>query len=648
MRVTNSMISGQVVFNMQRSLKKFFQLETQMSSGRQINKPSDNPTGTLRDLNYRTELAKIDQYRKNISQGLSWMGTYDQVLADAKNFVTTAKEVALSMSNDTYDATAREASATEIESIFDQILTLSNNKLEGRSMFAGWRTQETPFVTASRGVMYLGNEGALEYEIASGQKQALNLDGASVFMRQLSTIGEEADINVGLSLNSLVADLNAGNGIDQTVGTFTIEDLNLGITSTIDLSGATTVDDILTTINTQLAADGITNMTAVLGDEGNNIKFETTPNGLLTTDTRLNWLNDAAGIDLNPGTFRVTDGAGVDVSVDVSGATTLQDVIDIFNQAMDDAAAGVPPIPGLENVTMSINAAGTGLQIDDPNGPPLGLEIEDPSGDQLTAANLGIAGTVGAQLVGQDLNPSVAFEIAETTGTTAGDLGLLGRFYSDRTGGDLDPQLTADSLLADFKNRNGVDQDRIEIWQGNDSLVLDLSDPTLVTVQDVLDRINSSVLDVTASINPAGTGIQIVNDDPYRSLTVEDSLNGRAAKDLGIYGASDMMGTLSMLANNLRNDDREGTSMLLGQLDESIDILVETRGTVGSRAVRLETTDSRLIDLNVNFTRLLSEVEDADITEVLTKLATHETNYQSALMASAKIIQPTLLDFLSR
>ena len=43
---------------------------------------------------------------------------------------------------------------------------------------------------------------------------------------------------------------------------------------------------------------------------------------------------------------------------------------------------------------------------------------------------------------------------------------------------------------------------------------------------------------------------------------------------------------------------------------------------------------------------LLSEVEDADLTELVTQLAMQETSYQSALIASSKIIQPSLLDFL--
>jgi flagellar hook-associated protein 3 FlgL len=101
-----------------------------------------------------------------------------------------------------------------------------------------------------------------------------------------------------------------------------------------------------------------------------------------------------------------------------------------------------------------------------------------------------------------------------------------------------------------------------------------------------------------------------------------------------------------MLANALDNNDRGGAGMLLEPLDSSIESMLDARGTVGTRTVRLETTSTRLTDMKLSFTKLLSEVEDADITEVLTQLSTYEANYQSALLAGAKIIQPSLLDFL--
>lgn len=640
MRVTDNMISGQVVFNMQRSLRRFFQLETQTSSGRRINKPSDDPTGTLRDLNYRSELSHIEQLRKNIGQALNWTGTYDQTLADVKDFVSTAKEIAVAMANDTYDDVARQASASEIESILEQIMTLANGKLESRSIFAGNLTRITPFEMAANGVVYRGDQGRIQFEVDAAQRLPVNLPGSSVFLQQVHTPGENADLNVGVTPTTLLADLHAGTGIDQAVGTFVISDLNLGLSSTVDVSGATTMDDVITAINTQLAADGITNMTARIGDDGNNIFLDTTENGLITGQTSVSRLNQGSGIDLQPGKLRVTNGTSIDVTVDLSSAATIDDIINEFNSQLTGA--------GVAGVSMSINAAGTGLQLDDTNVPPLNLTMSDISEFDQTASDLGLNGPIGSQLIGADLNPGVAFEIAETSGTTAADLGLRGVIYNDFAGGDLNPQLTVDSALASLRNGQGLAEGTIVIHQGERRLSIDLSDPLLVTVQDFLDRINGSSLDLTASLNPDGTGIQIINNDPTRSLTIEDDGNGRAAKDLGIYGSSDMMGTLLVLAHALENDDGEGAGILLEHLDASIQSVLDVRSDIGTRAIRLETTDNRLQDMELNFTKLLSEVEDADLADVLSKLSTHEANYQAALMAGAKIIQPSLLDFLSR
>ena len=646
MRVTNSMISDRVVFNIQRSLSRFLDLQTQQSSGRRINKPSDDPSGTLRDLNYRTELAKIEQYQSNISQAMNWTATYDQVLSDTKNFVSEAKEIAVSMSNDTYDDVARAASASQIRSLIDQIASLANTRLEDRAIFGGHRTRITPFNVTATGAVYSGNDGQIEFEVDNGQRLSVNLPGNQAFLKQLGIIGENSDLNVGVTADTLLADLHRGDGVDTAAG-FTITDQNLNITATIDLSDPliTTVDDAITKINADLAAAGITDVVAELGPDGNNIMWNTTPSGQLTGVTELDRLHDGAGINTEPGVFRLFDGGSIDMTIDISGSLTVDDIINKFNAAL---TAAVPSHPELANVSMSINAAGTGLQIDDTNLPPIGLQIEDSYDNHSVAQQLGITGAIGAQLVGADLSPSVSFEVVENGGTTGADLGLLGSFTVDQPGVDLDAALTADSSIDSLSGGNGLDRGEIVIWQGERNLVVDLSDPTIVTVQDILDRLNGSALDITASINSAGTGIQIVNDDPNRSLTVEDGRDSRTAKDLGIYGSSDMIGTMIMLANALTDDDREGAELLLQPLDNSIESMLDARGTVGTRTVRLETTNTRLVDQNLSFTKLLSEVEDADLTEVLTQLATHEANYQAALLAGAKIIQPTLLDFLSR
>ena len=640
MRVTNGMISNRVVFNMQRSLRRFMHLETSMSSGRRINKPSDDPSGTLRDLNYRTELARIGQYEKNVGQALTWMNTYDSVLSDAKDFMSSAKEVALAMANDTYDGIAREASAREIQSILDQMIQLANSQLEGRSVFGGFQTRTQPLVTAAAGAVYQGDTGQMQFEIDSSQLMTVNLNGADVFLATLNRLGETSDVDVGVTGATLLADLHLGDGVDLSgaPASLVITDQNLNLSSSVDLSGATTVQDAIDTINAQLTADGITNLTVGLGETGNALTFTTTQTGEISVFTSLDRLNNGLGIDMDPGRIMVSDGAAVNVSVDLAGAGTVGDVITAFNSQL--VAAGV------NNVTLGINASGTGFEVIDSNGPLLDLTISDISTTDQTAAGLGIAGFVGAALIGSDLNPTVSFDVAETTGTTAADLGIFGSFTSDFVGADLDPGLQAASLLADFQAGTGAGLDSFVIRQGDASLSIDLDDPLIVTVQDLLDRINNSSLDVTASINSAGTGIQVVNDDPNRSLIIEEEGVGRAAKDLGLFGASDMIGALTVLKNALDNDDREAVEMMVGTVDDGIQHLLNHRGAIGSRAIRLETTSNRLSDEELNLTELLAEVEDADMTELITQLATYENNYQASLMASAKIIQPTLMDFL--
>jgi len=643
MRVTNNMISNRVIFNMQRSITRFYQLQTDMSSGRRINKPSDDPTGALRDLSYRTELSKIEQYRSNVSQALNWTSTYDSVLNDMGNFVSTAKEIALAMSNGTYDESARQASASEIRSIFEQMIQMGNSQLEDRYIFSGFRTKTKPLTVTTNGVVYSGDRGSMEFEVESSLRMAINLNGADTFFEQLTAPGAETDLNVKLTGDTLLSDLNGGDGVDLAAGSFTVTDKNLNISVTVDLTAGppvTTVNELLTRVNNDLAAavPPITNLTAQLGPEGNNIVLQGTPNGLISADTFIDRLNDGNGVDMVPGQILVSDGVGTSVEIDLSGANTVGEIITAFNTQL--------AVAGVNNVTMGINAGNTGLVINDTNGVPLDLTVSEMSDAEQTATQLGIDGFIGASLNGDDLNPETHFEVVETTGTTANDLGLLGEFTKLRTGEDINPLLVADSRIVDLNNGTGLNDGQIVFWQGEREFTLDLGSASLSTIQDVIDAINTSGLDITASINDAGTGIQVVNNDPDRTLTIEEVGDGRAAKDLGIFGASDVLGSMLVLINCLDNDDQEGTGLLLGALDDSLQHLLKYRGVTGARSIRLETTDSRLVDMDLNFTKLLSEVEDADMTKLVAELATYENNYQASLIASSKIIQPSLLNFL--
>ena len=93
----------------------------------------------IQGLDIKAELAKNTQFLKNVSNAQNWVGMYDTSLAELKDLVTTAKEVALSMSYDTYDAEARVTAAVEIRSLIDQMVKLSESQIQGKYVFSGYR-----------------------------------------------------------------------------------------------------------------------------------------------------------------------------------------------------------------------------------------------------------------------------------------------------------------------------------------------------------------------------------------------------------------------------------------------------------------------------------------------------------------------------
>ncbi|MDQ0231453.1 flagellar hook-associated protein FlgL [Metabacillus malikii] len=85
---------------------------------------------------------------------------------------------------------------------------------------------------------------------------------------------------------------------------------------------------------------------------------------------------------------------------------------------------------------------------------------------------------------------------------------------------------------------------------------------------------------------------------------------------------------------------------LLGKLDKHIDTILSERSEMGARYNRLELIDSRLGNQEVIASRILSDNEDADIEKVITDLTIQESIHRASLAVGAKIIQPSLVDFL--
>ncbi len=120
-----------------------------------------------------------------------------------------------------------------------------------------------------------------------------------------------------------------------------------------------------------------------------------------------------------------------------------------------------------------------------------------------------------------------------------------------------------------------------------------------------------------------------------------------------LFGGAGTAGTPPKLIEDLDNfitalntGDQAGVRTAIDRIDENIDNLLMVRADVGARTNRLDLTKNRLMADDTNFTKLMSQNEDADIAEVIMKLKNEENVYRASLAGGARIIQPTLVDFL--
>lgn len=94
------------------------------------------------------------------------------------------------------------------------------------------------------------------------------------------------------------------------------------------------------------------------------------------------------------------------------------------------------------------------------------------------------------------------------------------------------------------------------------------------------------------------------------------------------------------------NDGNKLGTTDLSNVDAALDGVLRYRSEVGAKMNRVDLAKERLEDLTINFTSLLSEVEDVDVAETIMYMKSAENNYRMALSVGARIIQPSLLDYL--
>lgn len=149
-------------------------------------------------------------------------------------------------------------------------------------------------------------------------------------------------------------------------------------------------------------------------------------------------------------------------------------------------------------------------------------------------------------------------------------------------------------------------------------------------------------------LNPDGS-LNYAGDDGkiMYQVGVSDILQGNmTAQEIFRPGGKDMFKDMQDFIDALNIGDSGTVGSMIGDIDVHMENILAKVAEVGAKVNRMKLVVNRLEDDYLNFNKLLSQTEDADMAEVITRLKSEENVYMAALAGGARIIQPTLVDFL--
>lgn len=226
MRVTQSMLSNNLLRNLSNSYSKLGKLQEQINTGKKVTRPSDDPVVAMKGIGYRTELNNVEQFSRNIGEAYNWLDTTDDTLDKVGLTLQRANELVIQANNDTTTIGDREKINSELKQLRQHIQNLANTQIGDRYIFSGTKTTTAPFDVEND--KYVAGEEPLESGDAFGKSI-------------------EIEVFDGIMLQVNTTPIELFNQIDQM-----FEDIDQGILKGSNLSGhITTIDknmnELLTT-----------------------------------------------------------------------------------------------------------------------------------------------------------------------------------------------------------------------------------------------------------------------------------------------------------------------------------------------------------------------------------------------------------------
>jgi flagellin-like hook-associated protein FlgL len=648
-RVPNLLASQVMLGSITGANQRLLNTQVQLSTGRLINRPSDNVVasstiGVLDDM-----LERRTQRMRNLSHAEAVLNNADAALGEASNLLLEAKSIGLSQIGTGSDAATRANQAQVIDSMLTEMVRIGNSQYQQIHLFGGSATAQPPFAELLGRWRYRGEGDGLVTDIGLSRSIPITTSGAAVFGAISARVQGDRDLDPDMVSDTRLDDLNGARGLGVTLGAVNVD---IGGTDlVVDLSDAHTVGDVASLL--QSAIQTIDAAATVSIDPATGNRFSISGNSAIITLSDLSAPATAADLGLT-GTYLAGGGTGSDVDPRITGQTLVSSMsgltlplgsIRLVNggQTRDVDLSGADTVQDVVNAVEGLN---------------IGIRVEiAESGDRLNFVNELSGGHMSVGEVGG--------------GTSATDLGVR--------------SLTGSTLLADFNGGLGV-----QIKTGSVDPVTGLPDPSgdidlnvtikdgrsfdvdlenVVTVQDVLDQINAAAAgagitaaEFQAGLAADGNGLVLTDTTTGATTTVAARNGSFAASDLGILGSTasatligqdramvavdSVFSHLASLRDALLANDERGIELASQKLEADITRVASARADVGVRTRRVLDAVTREEDLTIQDTALKSQLQDLDFTEAAVRFASLQQQLQAALATAARTNSMSLLDLL--
>jgi flagellar hook-associated protein 3 FlgL len=175
-RITSMTMARNVLSDLNAANARLTKTQSQLSSGKLLNRPSDSSSEVARAIQLRTDIEATQQYQQNAGEATGWTDVTDSALSSIADVLLRARELAVQGANGSAGPESHTAIAAELTGLIDTVKTAGNASYGGRFVFAGTATDTQPYQMGLDD-SYSGDQETVSRQIGPGVAVAVNVHG---------------------------------------------------------------------------------------------------------------------------------------------------------------------------------------------------------------------------------------------------------------------------------------------------------------------------------------------------------------------------------------------------------------------------------------------------------------------------------------